>query len=193
MSTLDARLDAMAEEVRSDRFLSSRGLGNELAYYIFDYDPKDERPLRQGLATKLGYLQRLGLGVCHLDLFEIMLVILKQKRLYDRVLQLEPRKGSAYIWDALKKSVSADDLVKAILDEVETHQPAVVFLSGMGRIWPVARGHKVLNRLQERLDHCPVVIFFPGEYSGRELRLFGKFRDDNYYRAFQLVPRKEQG
>jgi hypothetical protein len=30
-------------------------------------------------------------------------------------------------------------------------------------------------------------MFFPGEYSGQELRLFGTIKDDNYYRAFRLV------
>jgi hypothetical protein len=29
-------------------------------------------------------------------------------------------------------------------------------------------------------------MFFPGEYTERELRLFSKLKDDNYYRAFKL-------
>ncbi|HAB28695.1 MAG TPA: DUF1788 domain-containing protein, partial [Xanthomarina gelatinilytica] len=30
------------------------------------------------------------------------------------------------------------------------------------------------------------VAFFPGEYNGHSLNLFGKLKDDNYYRAFNI-------
>jgi len=41
--------------------------------------------------------------------------------------------------------------------------------------------------LHSALDRKPLVMFFPGVYDGRELRLFNLFKDDNYYRAFSLV------
>jgi len=31
-------------------------------------------------------------------------------------------------------------------------------------------------------------MFYPGRYDGQALRLFGKIKSDNYYRAFKLVP-----
>jgi len=36
-------------------------------------------------------------------------------------------------------------------------------------------------------DDVPVVLLYPGEYSGQSLTLFGEFEDDNYYRAFNIV------
>jgi hypothetical protein len=42
------------------------------------------------------------------------------------------------------------------------------------------------------LDKVPVVMFFPGAYDGHELKLFNTLKDDNYYRAFPLIPRQEQ-
>ena len=35
--------------------------------------------------------------------------------------------------------------------------------------------------------NVPVVLFYPGNYDGQELVLFGEIKDDNYYRAFKLV------
>jgi hypothetical protein len=32
------------------------------------------------------------------------------------------------------------------------------------------------------------VMFFPGEYSGQDLQLFGTIKDDNYYRAKLQIP-----
>ena len=31
-------------------------------------------------------------------------------------------------------------------------------------------------------------MFYPGRYDGQSLRLFGKLKNTNYYRAFKLVP-----
>lgn len=46
---------------------------------------------------------------------------------------------------------------------------------------------KFLNNLQHIFDDVPVVLFYPGEYTGQTLTLFNRFIDDNYYRAFNLV------
>lgn len=188
---LNARLEKMADEVLSDRFLQSKGLGNEMPYYIFDYDPVQEREFRKGLRTKLDYLRRHDLHVLHLDLFDVMLDILTGKKLMDRIFPLEDKKGSAYIWESLKKSVSAETVVNKIAEAYRDARPRVLFLSGMGKVWPVVRGHTILNRLQELIDEVPVVLFFPGRYSGQELSLFGRIHDDNYYRAFRLIPRED--
>lgn len=38
------------------------------------------------------------------------------------------------------------------------------------------------------MGHTPLVMFYPGRYDGQSLCLFGKLKNDNYYRAFRLVP-----
>ncbi|WP_418964863.1 BREX protein BrxB domain-containing protein, partial [Cetobacterium sp.] len=50
---------------------------------------------------------------------------------------------------------------------------------------PIVRTHTVLNNLQNIFDHTKVLLFFPGEYTSVDLRLFG-FKDNNYYRAFRI-------
>ena len=63
-----------------------------------------------------------------------------------------------------------------------------MLLTEVGAAYPLLRSHSMLNNLHERLDRVPVVMFFPGTYDGQQLRLFGLFKDDNYYRAFRLLP-----
>ncbi|MGR5940587.1 DUF1788 domain-containing protein [Bacillus pacificus] len=63
----------------------------------------------------------------------------------------------------------------------------VVLITGVGKVYPFVRSHTILNNLQEVIDKIPVIMFFPGRYDGQSLQLFGKFKDDNYYRAFPLV------
>ncbi len=74
---------------------------------------------------------------------------------------------------------------KKILQEDLTD--SVVFLTGVGKCHPIIASHNILNNLHQVLDSVPVVMFYPGEYSGQDLKLFGTMDSRNYYRAFQLV------
>ena len=105
----------------------------------------------------------------------------------------------------MEESISKDqlkELLQGVLDP-ETHLvPAiaaklakndfdVLFLSGVGEVFPYIRSHNVLNNLQSTAKEKPTVMFFPGGYthsleSGASLELFGRLHDDKYYRAFNI-------
>ena len=85
----------------------------------------------------------------------------------------------------LRISASDSLIVNYIRDN--TPPNSVIFLTGVGKCYPILRSHKVLNNLHQVIDNVPVVMFYPGKYDGQELVLFGEIKDDNYYRAFKLV------
>ena len=67
----------------------------------------------------------------------------------------------------------------------------LMFISGVGEVFPYIRSHNILNNLQSTAKDKPTVMFFPGEYTqckldGSSLDLFGRLRDDKYYRAFNI-------
>ena len=70
------------------------------------------------------------------------------------------------------------------------YEPApgdIVFITGVGKVYPFMRSHSILNNLHHVFDTLPLVLFFPGTYDGQSLKLFGRLEDQNHYRAFQLV------
>ena len=82
-------------------------------------------------------------------------------------------------------------LAPAIAKELDDTDYDVLFLSGVGEVFPYIRSHNVLNNLQSTAKDKPTVIFFPGAYthsleSGASLDLFGRLHDDKYYRAFNI-------
>ena len=87
-------------------------------------------------------------------------------------------------WIKRKKS-SESLIVKHIKDN--TPKNSVIFIKGIGKCYPILRSHTILNNLHQVIDDVPVVMFYPGNYDGQELVLFGEIKDDNYYRAFRLV------
>ena len=118
-----------------------------------------------------------------------MLEILDGKGYLQKNIEMEKKKGSEYVFNATKKTLRLtlknDMIVEYIVDRVEPND--IVFITGVGKAWPIIRSHTVLNNLHKAIDQVPVVMFFPGEYDGLELVLFDEIKDDNYYRAFQLV------
>jgi hypothetical protein len=70
---------------------------------------------------------------------------------------------------------------------METSHADLLVITGVGSAYPLLRTHRLLNCLQPLLKRVPLVVFYPGKYTGQSLSLFGRLADDNYYRAFQLI------
>lgn len=189
---INERLLKIEPKVCSSAFLANKGLGNEVGYYVFDYLPQDELAVREYVETlKKKYDGTDGkLNIVTFDLYEIVLNILHQKGYLEKCFAFEKAKGADYAFVAIIKMLRLTGKDNLIINHIVTHTPkenAVVFITGVGKAFPMVRSHNVLNNLHQVLDCVPVVMFFPGKYSGQDLQLFGTIKDDNYYRAFKLV------
>ncbi|WP_352420859.1 DUF1788 domain-containing protein [Proteiniborus sp.] len=187
------RLDRILPKLQEKRFRENKGLGNEIGYYIFDYDPSDELIVREHikyLKQKINN-ESSEIKIKEFDLYEIMLDVLESKGYLNKVLDMEKQKGTEHILNAIKKTLrltqNNDLVVEYIRDRVEKND--IVFLTGVGKAWPIIRSHTVLNTLHSVIDEVPLIMFFPGVYDGLELKLFDEIKDDNYYRAFKLIER----
>lgn len=191
MDALAQKFDKAEEMIQRPSFRENKGLGNEVGYYIFDYDADRELYVRE----RIEYIKRKNessnddFKVVVFDLYEIIIDILNKKGYLEKCFEFEKTKG----FDRVTKSIgnmlritAADSL---IVNHIKDNTPdkAVVFITGIGKCYPILRSHTVLNNLHQVIDNVPVVLFYPGKYDGQELVLFGEIKDDNYYRAFKLV------
>ena len=191
--SLDDRLNQIEDKISEKSFRENKGLGNEVGYYIFDYDPREELYVRNHIA----YLKdRINNGnkdfrIVEFDLFHLMIEILHAPALYVLSADLEKENGFFDMADSLVETLGLDEtnelnlIITKILQEDLTD--SVVFLTGVGKCHPIIASHNILNNLHQVLDTVPVVLFYPGEYSGQDLKLFGTMDSRNYYRAFRLV------
>lgn len=191
MKTIYQRLDAIIPKITDKSFRENKGLGNEIGYYIFDYESKYELLVREHIEFVKQKIndEHSDINIKEFDLYEVMLEILDGKGYLQKNIEMEEKKGSEYVFNATKKALRLtlknDMIVEYIVNRVEPND--IVFITGVGKAWPIIRSHTVLNNLHKAIDQVPVVMFFPGEYDGLELVLFDEIKDDNYYRAFQLV------
>ncbi len=186
---LNQRLNQILPRITSPEFLSGSGIGNEIAFYIFDYEPKDELRVREHIVDLLAHIPRRlpDLRVKHINLFDLVLDHLKSRNLLDKALQMQNERGD----DALRKALAAplhETKLGAIFAQVaqpENHD--LILVSGVGTVWPLLRSHTLLSNLHAVMGQTPLVMFYPGSYDGQSLRLFSKLKNNNYYRAFRLV------
>jgi len=187
---LKDRLNQILPKLISDAFLSGRGLGNEIAFHIFDYSAEDELEVRDFLRTLLDHLPKLrpGLRVKHVNLFDFVLAHLTNRNLLDKSIQMQREKGDAALKKALAGVLHESRLGTLFGDEAKPAEHDLVIVSGAGTVWPLLRVHSLLNNLHSIMAQTPVVVFYPGKFDGQSLRLFGRIKGCNYYRAFRLVP-----
>jgi hypothetical protein len=184
---LKERLDKILPRIRTKGFIDNQGLANDLGFYIFDYSPNEEMAVRNKIEFVLKELSTHGSEIkpVEIDIYKVMLQILKDKKLIDKVFDMEAKKGSDQLMKALKPVLKADNFVKIIKEKAKGFN--LIFLTGIGKIWPLQRSHTILNNLHHVLDKIPVVMFYPGKWDKTSLKLFSDFKDDNYYRAFSLI------
>ena len=190
MKDIYARLDEILPKIVGNDFRENRGLGNDIGFYIFDYDPEYELLVRDRIKfIKNKAKGAYGLNIIEFDLYEIMIEILDSKGYLKKNFIMEEKKGSEYVFTATKKALRLtldNDLLVQYISE-RLGDSDIVFITGVGKAWPIIRSHTVLNNLHRVVEKQPLVMFFPGEYDGGSLMLFNYLKDDNYYRAFELI------
>lgn len=191
MADIAYRLDKIEEKITNDEFLKNKGLGNEVGYYIFDYAPSKELMVREHITYLKEKLNKpsSGVTIVEFDLYEMVINILKERGYLEKCFAFEKTKGLDFTYKAIIKMLRLTSQSNLLVNHIVEKTPpnSVVFLTGVGKCFPLVRSHNVLNNLHQVLDHVPVIMFFPGVYSGQDLQLFGTIKDDNYYRAFKLI------
>lgn len=197
----------MVERLLSDRFidlenrlssireLTKYGTANDMKFYIFDYDPKDELLIRR--ETKK--LVNANPEIIEFDLYEMMLRIIEEEGYMEDVLRMEPEYDKELLLNQVfQPLLSVEESENAFLDcfkqTVVDDGSRIVLLTGIGKSYPIIRSHTILNNLQSIFRKNPVVMMYPGRYDLKKtmtLRLFERLDDDGYYRAFPLVERRK--
>lgn len=190
------RLEHLFSVISETHFLEMKGLGNEIPFFICPFDPPETDQMEKLRKTLVTRLLQSGVQVLEIDLYDLSIEILKGREIFDRILTEEPSFSKEQLKELLQGILDPElHLVPAIaakIREKEIHGGfSLMFLSGVGEVFPYIRSHNVLNNLQKVAKEKPTVMFFPGAYThsrefGTSLELFGRLRDDKYYRAFNI-------
>ncbi|WP_028274969.1 DUF1788 domain-containing protein [Atopococcus tabaci] len=191
MRNIADRLEELQDKLLDEKLLQNKGLGNEVGFYIFDYDPKEELVVREAIPRIKRYIEKENpeTRIQIFDLYDIVLEFFEQKGFMNKNFEMEEKKGSEELFEIMKKTLriatNQDRIIRYI--EEKWDGESMVFLTGVGKAFPIVRSHTVLNNLQTIVEDKPLILFYPGQYEHGSLKLFSKFTDDNYYRAFKIT------
>ena len=204
---LAARFEHLLSVMSGQRFLEMKGLNNDLPFYICEFKAAEafeiQRMQRQLVNTLAGLhidcLQGRGVKVLEVSLYDLTIDLLKARggsdegvSLWEQIRAAESDVEKEGLLELLQGVLDIKEhLVPAIGERIAQADYDVLFLSGIGEVFPYIRSHNVLNNLQSTAKDKPTVMFFPGEYrhsleQGASLELFGLLHDDKYYRAFNI-------
>ncbi|MDN6291214.1 MAG: DUF1788 domain-containing protein [Tetragenococcus koreensis] len=191
MRPIAVRLEELNEKLSDPKILTNKGLGNEVGFYIFDYEPEDELIVRDAIPYLKNQIKKENpeVKIQEFDLFEIVLAFFEERGYMDKNFKMEEKKGSDFLYDKMKKALKLATDKDWIVQYIREHmdEEAMIFITGVGKAYPIVRSHTVLNNLQTVVEKKPLIMFYPGRYENGGLRLFSRFMDDNYYRAFKLI------
>jgi hypothetical protein len=178
--------------ISGQRFLKKQGLGNEVPFFICPFKPEESVEMERLQRQLVNRLEHAGVRVLEINLYDLSIEILKDRGIWDQILTMEETVTKDQLKELLQGVLDPEGhLVPAIASKLSGTEFDVLFLSGVGEVFPYIRSHNVLNNLQSTAKEKPTVLFFPGSYthsleSGASLDLFGRLHDDKYYRAFNI-------
>ncbi len=137
-------------------------------------------------------LEQHGVGILDVNLYDLAIELLTKRGVWEQALEQEQSFSKDQLKELLQGILDPEaHLVPAITHKMNDIPFDVMFLSGIGEVFPYIRSHNVLNNLQKIAKEKPTVMFYPGFFqhsmeSGASLDLFGRLHEDKYYRAFDI-------
>lgn len=189
-------LDHLVAVISSKSFLSKQGLNNEVPFFICPYKPELSVDMERLYGQLCKQLDQKEVRVLEVNLYDLCLEILTNRNLLSRILDHETEMAKSKIKETLKGVLDPErHLVPAISEKAKVAEFDVLFITGVGEVFPYIRSHNVLNNLQSAVKEQPMVMFFPGSYqhelaTGASLDLFSRLQDDKYYRAYNILTMK---
>lgn len=174
------------------RFLQKQGLGNEVPFFICPFDAEASVDVERLQRQLVNRLEQTGVRVLEINLYDLSIQLLKDRGIWQQILEMESSVPKDQLKELLQGVLDPEaHLVPAIAAKLADNDFDVLFLAGVGEVFPYIRSHNVLNNLQSTAKEQPTVLFFPGAYthsleSGASLDLFNRLQDDKYYRAFNI-------
>lgn len=189
---LGERFQHLFSVISGQRFLDKQGLGNEVPFFICPYKPEETVEMARLQRQLVNRLEQAGVRILEINLYDLSVDILKEREIWDQIIEMEESVSKEELLELLQGVLDPEaHLIPEIATRLANAEFDVLFLSGVGEVFPYIRSHNVLNNLQSTAKDKPTVMFFPGAYThsletGASLDLFGRLHDDKYYRAFNI-------
>lgn len=186
------RYEHLLNVMSSQKFKDKEGLGNEVPFFICPFKPKDYEQIDKMKTQLFNKLNETGTAILEINLYDLAIKILKDNDDFTFLIEEENTMTKDRLKEELQSILDIETIFMQEFSSIMKNSNfEIMFITGVGEVFPYIRSHNILNNLQKIARAKPTVMFFPGDYkhsleSGASLELFELLRDDKYYRAFNI-------
>lgn len=185
------RFEHLLELMSSRKFLDMTGPSSDIPYYICLFRVEETKSMYQIIKQLMSALELKQIKVLNINLYSLTIEHLDSIKELKRLIKDEVKTSRITFFDSISGLTDVKDLLcDLIIAKITEASPDIVFITGVGEVYPYICSHKILSTLDSKYTEKPLVLFFPGKYEtdnmkGSNLTLFG-ILDDRYYRAFNI-------
>jgi len=190
---LPERFDHLLQAISGKRFLTLQGIGNEVPFFICPFHPDETQEMVDIIGSLSINLGQKGVHVERINLYDLCIGLLKDRqRVWPKVMEHESVFPKERLLQEFKQICDSENhLAPTIIKQLENKEYDVLFIEGVGEVYPYVRTHSLLENLEKHLNKKPLLLFFPVKFiqalhAGASVELFGRLQDDKYYRAFNI-------
>ncbi|WP_026834105.1 BREX protein BrxB domain-containing protein [Exiguobacterium undae] len=178
--TIYRRLERLEERINEDDFTIPKGIGSEIPHFVFDYPAEDELTVRIYMES---LLRRTSLNIKEINLFEFFISLFEED--LEELIIIAEEEGYVEFSQAIQTVLEDQDLlVNSFIEKANNTE--LIFITGVGTVHPFIRSSQLLKKLSNNAFKTPLVLFYPGYFSGVDLRLFNKFRHEDEYQITRI-------
>ncbi|MEN1966610.1 BREX protein BrxB domain-containing protein [Lentibacillus sp. N15] len=175
MKSTYGRLEQMEARITEDGFTKPKGIGSDIPHFVLDYPAKDELQVRVYIKNML---KRTKVNIKEVNLFEFLLSFFEEdeiEELYE-VCEEEGLRGLNDVFEPILNE--SKTMLQQFVDATE--EADLIFITGVGTAHPFLRSSQLLKAIASKGYKKPIVLFYPGEFTGLRLKLFGilDYEDD---------------
>ena len=180
MSQTYERLREMEKRINEESFPALKGIGSEIPHYVFDYPAEDELQVRAYIQR---LLQQTSLNIVEINLFRFLLSLFEDE--LDELIEISEEGGYEELVKTFQTILEDQNyIVKAFIEQAGDAE--LIFITGVGNAFPFLRSSQLLIKLSDNAFRKPIVLFYPGYFTGIELRLFGILRNEDRYQLSRI-------
>ena len=132
--TIASRLEQLDGLIREPHLLNNQGIGNEIGFYIFDYDPKDELIVAEHLPKLQLSLVDQGVKVREFNLYQIILDILQIEKVFEDSLLMELEQGHGTLAKALNDLITPKEVIEHIKSRLQGDEDILDLLGNKSNV-----------------------------------------------------------
>jgi uncharacterized protein YaaQ len=179
MTTFD-RLKKMEKRINEENFTMPTGIGSEIPHYVLDYPTEDELIVRTYIES---VLKRTSLNIKEINLFQFLLGMFEDD--LDELIEIAEEEGYEELTHALQTVLEDQNLMVDTFVE-RADEAELIFITGVGTAHPFLRSSQLLKKLSNHAFRTTIILFYPGHFTGLDLRLFNIFQNEDEYQLARI-------